>query len=55
MSSPLNKNFPRVGTSNPVNIFTVVLFPDPLGPKQRNTCPGASENVFQLRRSCNSR
>jgi hypothetical protein len=42
-ASPLNKTLPRVGSNNPVNIFTVVLFPDPFGPKQPITCPGVRQ------------
>src|SRR6202021_2387588 len=39
---PLNRTSPRVGSNRPVSIFTVVLFPEPLGPRHPRTCPGRS-------------
>ena len=41
---PSNWTMPRVGCNSPVSIFTVVLLPEPFGPRHPNTCPGRNEN-----------
>src|SRR5215472_715709 len=42
MPRPRYRTSPAVGSSNPVSMRTVVLFPDPLGPRYPSTSPGAT-------------
>src|SRR5260370_346053 len=44
MSSPRNRTRPRLGFRSPVIILTVVLFPEPFGPRHPRLCPPSSEN-----------
>ena len=41
ISRPSKKMPPAVGSSNPVSIFTVVVLPEPLGPRYPKTSPGS--------------
>src|SRR5215472_2363860 len=44
MRRPSKRTTPRVGSRSPVSILTVVLLPEPFGPRHPNTIPGRSEN-----------
>src|SRR6202166_1883937 len=48
MSRPPYKTCPCDGSSRPMSIFTVVLFPEPLGPRYPSTCPGIRQKLMLL-------
>src|ERR1700693_1151481 len=46
MSCPPYRTWPSDGSSRPMSIFTVVLFPEPFGPRYPSTCPGIRQKLM---------